>query len=100
MGRGRADRDRPRWASPRGQRPAPPGRVGERLLRTERMRYSPFVERIAGRGAGAWNIQIEAMRRRDLGRDIIFLTVGDPDQAPPAAILEATVTALRAHPTG
>jgi arginine:pyruvate transaminase len=64
------------------------------------MRYSPLVERIAGRGRGAWAVHAEAARRRDGGEDIIFLTVGDPDQDPPAAVIEATVAALRAHRTG
>jgi arginine:pyruvate transaminase len=64
------------------------------------MRYSPLVERIGGRGAGAWAIHAEAARRRDAGEDIIFLTVGDPDQEPPAAVIEATVAALRQHRTG
>jgi len=64
------------------------------------MRYSPLVERIAGKGRGAWAIHAEASRRRDAGEDITFLTVGDPDQDPPAAIIEATVAALRAHRTG
>jgi arginine:pyruvate transaminase len=64
------------------------------------MRYSPLVERIAGRGAGAWTIHAEAARRRDAGEDIIFLTVGDPDQAPPEAVIEATVAALRRQRTG
>ena len=40
------------------------------------MRFSPLVERIAGSGAGAWAVHIEAARRRDAGEDIIFLTVG------------------------
>src|SRR6266567_548347 len=64
------------------------------------MRYSPVVERIAGSGTGAWAIHAEAARRRDAGEDIIFLTVGDPDQDPPAAVIEATVAALRSHRTG
>jgi len=64
------------------------------------MRYSPLVERITGRGAGAWSIHVEARRRRDAGEDIIFLTVGDPDQEPPAAVIEATVASLRSHHTG
>src|SRR5260370_17507285 len=64
------------------------------------MRYSPLVERIAGSGTGAWTIHAEATRRREAGEDIIFLTVGDPDQDPPAAIIEATVAALRSHHTG
>jgi len=63
------------------------------------MRYSPLAERIAGTGRGAWDIHAEAARRREAGEDIIFLTVGDPDQDPPAAVIEATVAALRSHRT-
>ena len=43
-----------------------------------------MVDRIAARGADAWSIHMEAARLRDQGQDVIFLTVGDPDQAPPA----------------
>ncbi|MGE5269108.1 MAG: aminotransferase class I/II-fold pyridoxal phosphate-dependent enzyme [Thiohalocapsa sp.] len=64
------------------------------------MRYSPLVERIAGRGAPAWNVHMAARRRRDAGEDIISLTVGDPDQSPPEPVIEATVAALRADRTG
>ena len=64
------------------------------------MRFSPLVDRISGRGAGAWRIHIEAVRRRDAGQDVIFLTVGDPDQAPPESAIEATIDALRRHRTG
>lgn len=64
------------------------------------MRFSPLVERVAGKGAGAWKVHFAAERERAAGRDIIFLTVGDPDQAPPAPVIEATVAALRRHRTG
>jgi arginine:pyruvate transaminase len=64
------------------------------------MRFSPLVERIAGKGAGAWKIHFAAERQRAAGRDVIFLTVGDPDQAPPSAVIEATVDSLRGHRTG
>src|SRR5712692_10482102 len=64
------------------------------------MRYAPLVDRVAGRGAAAWSIHIEARRRQEAGDDIIFLTVGDPDQAPPEAVIEATIAALRQHRTG
>ncbi len=64
------------------------------------MHYAPLVDRVAGRGAAAWSIHIEARRRQEAGEDIIFLTVGDPDQAPPEAVIEATVAALRQHRTG
>jgi arginine:pyruvate transaminase len=64
------------------------------------MHYSPLVERIAGRGAAAWETHIEARRRQEAGEDIIFLTVGDPDQDPPDAVIQATVASLRAGRTG
>jgi arginine:pyruvate transaminase len=64
------------------------------------MRYSPLVQRIAGRGAAAWDTHIEARRRQEEGEDIIFLTVGDPDQDPPAPVIEAAVAALRRGRTG
>jgi arginine:pyruvate transaminase len=64
------------------------------------VRFSPLVDRISGRGAGAWNLHIEAARLRDAGADVIFLTVGDPDQAPPAPVIDATIDALRRHRTG
>ncbi len=64
------------------------------------MRYSSLVDRVAGRGSGAWAVHIEARRREAAGEDIIFLTVGDPDQAPPDALIDATVSALRRHRTG
>ncbi len=64
------------------------------------MRFSPRVDRVAGSGGAAWSVAREAARRRDLGRDVISLTVGDPDQAPPAAVIEATIEALRRHRTG
>jgi arginine:pyruvate transaminase len=64
------------------------------------VRYSPLVNRVAGRGAGAWAVHFEANRRRNAGEDVILLTVGDPDQAPPEAVIETTVTALRRHRTG
>ncbi|HYB09652.1 MAG TPA: pyridoxal phosphate-dependent aminotransferase [Alphaproteobacteria bacterium] len=64
------------------------------------MRFSPLVDRVAGKGAAAWHIHFDAERQKAAGRDIIFMTVGDPDQAPPEAVIEATVDALRRGRTG
>lgn len=64
------------------------------------MRFSPLVDRIAGEGAGAWRVHQEAVRRREVGHDVIFLTVGDPDQAAPEAVISATIEALRQNRTG
>jgi arginine:pyruvate transaminase len=43
---------------------------------------------------------MEAARRRDAGEDVIMLTVGDPDQAPPEPVIDATIDALLRHRTG
>ena len=64
------------------------------------MRFSPLVDRIAGEQTGAWRVHAEGMRRREAGHDVIFLTVGDPDQAAPAAVVDATIEALRRNRTG
>jgi arginine:pyruvate transaminase len=64
------------------------------------MQFSPLVDRIAGKGARAWSIHFDAVRERQAGRDVLLLTVGDPDQAAPRAVIEATVAALRAGRTG
>src|SRR5437764_199375 len=64
------------------------------------MKFSPLVTRIAGRGPYAWGVHDEAMRRQAAGREIVFLTIGDPDQPAPAVIQEATIEALRAGRKG
>src|SRR5580692_12110239 len=64
------------------------------------MQYSALTERVAGRGAGAWEIHRLALLLREEGHDVLSLTVGDPDQYPPAPLIEATIAALRAHRTG
>jgi aspartate/methionine/tyrosine aminotransferase len=63
------------------------------------MRFSPLVDRIDGEGAAAWDIHYRAVRDQRAGRDVIILSVGDPDFDTPAAITEATVAALRAGDT-
>jgi len=64
------------------------------------VRFSPLVERIAGEQTGAWRVHAEGVRRREAGHDVIFLTVGDPDEPAPAAVLDATIEALRRNRTG
>jgi arginine:pyruvate transaminase len=64
------------------------------------VKYSTLTGRVAGRGAGAWSVHRRALELREAGHDVIALTVGDPDQAPPEILVETTVAALRAHRTG
>jgi arginine:pyruvate transaminase len=64
------------------------------------VRFSPLVDRIAGAETGAWRVHGEGVRRREAGHDVIFLTVGDPDQAAPEAVIATTIEALRRNRTG
>jgi len=64
------------------------------------MRFAKRVEQIRGQGASAWAVHFAALELRRAGRDVILLTVGDPDQAPPEAVIEATVQSLFSHRTG
>lgn len=59
------------------------------------MRFSPFVEHIAGQGVAAWDIHHAATQASSKGEDVIILSVGDPDFATPSFITEAAVQALR-----
>ena len=63
------------------------------------MQYSPRVDRIAGEGAAAWRIHVEAIGAKARGEDIVVMSIGDPDFATPAPIVETAVEALRAGDT-
>lgn len=59
------------------------------------MRFSPFVERIAGDGVAAWDIHNAAFEAKRRGEDVIILSVGDPDFPTPDFITDAAIHALR-----
>ncbi len=63
------------------------------------MHYSPRVDRIAGEGAAAWRIHVEAVEARARGEDILVMSIGDPDFATPPAIIDTAVEALRSGDT-
>jgi arginine:pyruvate transaminase len=63
------------------------------------MRFSSLVDRLAGKGSEVWRVHWRATELARARRDIVFLTVGDPDFDTPAAIVEATVAALRSGRT-
>ncbi|HVJ33898.1 MAG TPA: aminotransferase class I/II-fold pyridoxal phosphate-dependent enzyme [Terriglobia bacterium] len=59
------------------------------------MRYSPFCERISGEGVAAWDIHHKAIQDKRAGRDVIVLSIGDPDFDTPPAITETAIASLR-----
>jgi len=59
------------------------------------MRYSSFVERTTGEGSRAWDMHDRANQLEKDGRDIIFLSIGDPDFDTPPPIVERVIESLR-----
>ena len=52
------------------------------------MKFAKVTERLNGLGSEKWAVHIEGKRRANAGDAMIFLSIGEPDAAPPAAILE------------
>lgn len=63
------------------------------------MRYSALTQRIAGEGSAAWNIHYRALALREQGRDVLLLTIGDPDFDTPRPVVQAAIDSLLAGDT-
>ncbi len=63
------------------------------------MKYSSRVEGLQGRRTSAWEIHRVAQQAASNGDDVIVLSVGDPDFATPAPIVERAIEALRGGDT-
>ncbi|MEM7123709.1 MAG: aminotransferase class I/II-fold pyridoxal phosphate-dependent enzyme [Pseudomonadota bacterium] len=63
------------------------------------MRYAPIVDRLANEGARAWDVHSRALAYKNEGRDIIVLSIGDPDFDTPAPIVEACIDDMRSGDT-
>ena len=63
------------------------------------MKYSSRVEGLQGRRTSAWEIHRVAQQAAAKGEDVIVLSVGDPDFATPAPIVERAIDALRGGDT-
>lgn len=64
------------------------------------MKFSARADHLLADDADTWHVHILAQQRQAAGHDVILLTVGTPDQAPPAAVINATVQALQMHQVG
>ena len=60
------------------------------------MRLGKITERPYGRGLEKWAVHLEGRRRAALGEPLIFLSIGEPDAPPPAAILDEAEKQMRA----
>ncbi|TDQ81556.1 L-aspartate aminotransferase [Dongia mobilis] len=63
------------------------------------MRYADFTQRLAGEGAAAWDLHVEAVNQKRAGKDVIVLSIGDPEFHSPPAIVESAVAGLRSGDT-
>ncbi len=64
------------------------------------MRYASVTERLAGLGSAKWELHLQARALRAAGREIIELTIGEPDAPTPPALIAAAAAAMGAGRTG
>ena len=64
------------------------------------MRFSSITDRLAGLGGAKWEVHSRAKALARDGRDIIQLTIGEPDVATPDTLKEAACAGMRAGRTG
>lgn len=60
------------------------------------MKFAKVTGRLGGLGSEKWAVHIEGKRRAGLGEHMIFLSIGEPDAPPPAAILDEANRQMRA----
>lgn len=63
------------------------------------MRYASITARLADLGSGKWRTHFRGRQLRDAGKPVIELTIGEPDIAPDARLLDACTAAMRAGRT-
>ncbi len=59
------------------------------------MRFANITERLAGLGSEKWAVHLHALKLQAEGRDIIKMTIGEPDTPPPAALIKTAVEAMQ-----
>jgi len=60
------------------------------------MKFAKVTDRLGGLGSEKWAVHIEGKRRAGLGETLIFLSIGEPDAPPPAAILDEATRQMKA----
>ena len=63
------------------------------------MRYASIARRLDGLGFDKWAVHMEGRARALKGQEMIFLSIGEPDLPPPAAVLDTAVESIRAGRT-
>ncbi len=60
------------------------------------MKFAKVTERLNGLGSEKWAVHIEGKHRANQGDPMIFLSIGEPDAPPPAAILDEATRQMHA----
>jgi len=63
------------------------------------MKFSSVTDRLQGLGSEKWAVHIEGKKRLARGEDLIFLSIGEPDFAPPQAVMDVVTRQMRAGRT-
>ncbi|WP_424944691.1 pyridoxal phosphate-dependent aminotransferase [Aliiroseovarius crassostreae] len=63
------------------------------------MKMAKIVERLQGSGGAKWEVHNRAKDLAAAGRDVIMLTIGEPDVPPSSDLLETAISAIRAGRT-
>ena len=72
-------------------------------VETPHMKYPDFVNRISGKGAAAWDIHNKATEDANANRDVMILSIGDPEFDTPAPVVNTAIERLKdgdTHYTG
>ena len=64
-----------------------------------RSRFAALARNVAPDGTDPWVLHWEARQAEAAGKDVIVLSVGDPDIDTPAAVIDAAVQAMRGGDT-
>ena len=62
-------------------------------------RFAPIVERVAPEGIDPWVLHWEARQAAAAGKDVIVLSVGDPDLDTPAPVVDTAIERMRSGDT-
>ncbi|MDK3074310.1 pyridoxal phosphate-dependent aminotransferase [Sedimentitalea sp. JM2-8] len=64
------------------------------------MKTTAIMERLAGLGGAKWDIHLKARAMAAAGKDIVEMTIGEPDVPTPPELMEAAEKAMRDGRTG
>ena len=64
------------------------------------MKYAAVLDDLAGLGGAKWAVHLRARALKAEGRQVLELTIGEPDTPPPAGLVEKAAAAMTAGRTG